>query len=139
MADVNETIGSEATVHIDDGASNAYVAIDNLVDYEPPDEVLQTVESKRLNLPSDVIVEVPTVFKAGTTKIRQYLGQVAFARMEALRRAKTKKNFKYTVPDDEDTTVVIVAGFITSNKRMKVEVDKIQEFETTVVHTGPQS
>lgn len=139
MADVNESIGLGATVHINDGASSAYVLIDMLVDYEPPDEVLGTVESKRLVMPSNVLIEVPTLLKPGNSKIRQQMSQAGFARMESLKRAKGKKNFKFTVPDDTSTTVVIVGGYITSNKRMKVEVDKLQEFETSVTHTGPQS
>lgn len=139
MASVNESIGNDATIHINDGGSDAYVAVDNLVDFEAPDPVLGTVESKRLDLPSDTLIEVPTIFKAGQAKIRWQFGQANWTRFNGLRANKTKKNFKFTVNDDTSTTVVICAGYVTSNKRMKVEADKIQEVESTITLTGPTS
>jgi len=139
MADVAESIGRSATVHINDGSASAYVIVDNLVDFDPPDPVLGTVESKRLTLPSNVLVEVPTIFKAGQAKLKWQFGQANWTRMDGLRTNMTKKNFKFTVNDDTSTTVVICAGYVTSNKRMKVEADKIQEVESTITLTGPTS
>lgn len=139
MADVAESIGKGSTVHINDGGSNAYVAVDNLVDFEPPDPVLQTVESKRLTLPGDTLVEVPTIFKAGQAKLRWQMGHDNWTRFDGLRANKTKKNFKFTTNDDTSTTVVICAGMVTSNKRAKVEIDKIQEVDSTITLTGPTS
>jgi hypothetical protein len=136
MADKLETIGYGTIVYIDDGTSHAYVAVDNLVDCDPPAEKLGTVESKRLNITAGVIVSVPTLFDPGEVSLRQQFTQLGFSRVETLRKAKTKSNFKFSIPDDTSTTVVIAPGYITQNKTSKVEADKITEFVTTFKVAG---
>lgn len=139
MADKVESIGFGTQVYVDDGASNAYVGVDNLVDCDPPAEQLGTVESKRLNIAGGVLVKVPTLFSPQDCQLRQQFTNAGFARMEGIRKAKAKRNFKFTIVDDVTGTTVIVPGYITQNKTDKVEADKITEFVTSVAVCGAAS
>lgn len=131
MADKAESIGYGSLLYINDGASSAYVVIDNVVDAEPPAEKLGTVESKRLSISGGVLVHVPTLFDPGEVQIKQQFTQAGFSRLEGLRKAKTKSNVKFTMVDDTSTTVVIVPGYFTQNKLSKLEADKITDFTSS--------
>jgi len=139
MPAVAESIGFGSTLHVNDGASNAYVQVFNLNTFTPPSEKLNTVESKRLDTPGAVIVKVPTMFDPGECSAKLQFSQAGFARFETPRKAKTKINLKFTVVDDVSTTVVIVPGYVTQNKADAVEPDKITEFEVMFAICGPAS
>lgn len=128
MADKVESIGYGSTVFINDGAVNAYVLIDNLVDCDPPAEKLGHVESKRLAITGRVITSIPTLFDPGEIQIKQQFTQAGFARLETLRKARTVSNVKFSMIDDVSATVVIAPGYFLQNKTSKLEPDKITEF-----------
>jgi hypothetical protein len=139
MADKVESIGYGTTVFVDDGASSAYVGIDNLIDCDPPAEKLNTVESKRLNIAGGVLVSVPTLFDPGECQVYQQFTNAGFSRMETLRKAKTLCHFKFTIVDDVSGTTVIVPGYVTQNQTEKVEADKITAFTTMFKVAGAAS
>src|SRR5262249_40508397 len=134
-----ESIGYNTLIFIDDGASNAYTAVDNVVSADPAAEKLNTVESKRLTISGAIIVHVPTLFDPGEITIQQQFTQLGFSRMEGLRKNKTKKNLKVTLPDDTSTTTTISPFYVLQNKLSKVEADKITEFVSTLRVVGATS
>jgi hypothetical protein len=139
MADVLESIGYGDTVHIEDGAGPSYVLVDNLVDFDPPNEVLQTVQSKRLSMASRRLIRIPTIYDPGETRLMVNLSQAGRTRFKTLLDNRTLENWKFTLTDDTSTTVIIVAGYVTSMKFNRVVADEIVNYEVTIGHTGVQS
>jgi hypothetical protein len=139
-----ESIGLNATVQIDDNGAGAasglaFANIDNIISIVPPAEVLQTVISKRVDMPGGRLIVVPTVFEPGKGSIRQDFTHAGYARMESLRKNKVLAAFKFTIPDDGGNTIVTVSGYVTQNKTDSVEPDKITEFEMMIDFSGQQS
>jgi hypothetical protein len=139
MADTAEQIGYGDTILIDDGASSAYVVIDNVIDFDPPDEQLGIVVGKYLTMTNRRLTKTPTVFDPGQARIKQHMSQVGYSRMEGLKKNRTKKNFKYVMLDNVSNTTVIVAGYVRSNKHGPVVADEIKTFESQIEHTGEQT
>lgn len=138
MAVGDESIGDGSTIEVNDGAADAFVEIDQVIDFDVPSEQVGTVESKRLNLDGGVIRNLATLKKPGSFTIRQNFTNAGFARMEAIRTGSqvTPKQWKFTVTDDDSDTEITVPGILTENKITKVEADKITEFETMVQVSG---
>lgn len=139
MADVLESIGYGATVHIEDGAGPSYVIVDNLVDFDPPNEILQTVQSKRLSMASRRLIRIPTIYDPGETRLMVNMSQAGFTRFNTLKNNRTLENWKFTLNDDTSTTVIIVAGYVTGLKFNRIVADEIENYEVTIGHTGVQS
>lgn len=131
MAAVNESIGYGSTLHVNDGASSAYVQAYNLVDMTPPSEKLGVTESKRLDSPGGVIGKVPTMFTPGTSKMTFQFDSANYTRFETLRKAKTKSNFKHTVNGATANLVTIAPGYVTECAYSKIVGDQIIEFEVS--------
>lgn len=138
MAVGDESIGDGSTVEVNDGGGDAFVEIDMVIDFDVPSEQVGTVESKRLNLPGQVIKKLATLKKPGSFTIRQNFTNAGYARMEAIRATSqtTPKEWKFTITDDDGDTEITVPGIITENKVTKIEADKITEFETMVEVSG---
>lgn len=139
MASVAETIGYGATVEINDGGAGSYAQVFNIIDFDPPAEKLNFAESKRLDTPSAVIVSVPTMFDPGDCTMHLQTTDVGFSRLEGLRRAKTKCNFRFTIPVETGTKVRIVPGYIMQNKQDPVKPDEIETFACSIKIVGPES
>ncbi len=136
MPNENENIGFGGTVHVNDGASSAYVIVPNIVDFMPPAYKLGTVESKRLDLPGGVIVKIPTLTNGQSFTIKHNFTKAAFARFEALRTAKAAKNFRITLPDGSPYFTETVPGIVVENKKGSIESETIMTIETTVEVSG---
>jgi len=138
MAVGDETIGDGSTIEVNDGGGDAFVEIDQVIDFDVPSEQVGTVESKRLNLPGQVIKKLATLKKPGGFTIRQNFTHAGYARMEAIRATSqtTPKQWKFTITDDDGDTEITVPGILTENKVTKIEADKITEFETMVEVSG---
>ena len=136
MAAVAESIGYGSQVYIDDGASNAYVQVFNVVSIDPGSEKLNTVESKYLEIADSVIRKVPTLFDGGTIMIKQQFSNAGFARINTLKTAKTHSHVKVTIDDDSTGTTIIAPGYFTDNKPSTIEADKITEFDTEFTVDG---
>lgn len=129
------TIGLGSTLEINDGAASAFVDVTNLVDIDPPDDVMGAAESKRLDLASDTITAVPTVKNPGEFSFTyEYDDGTEFDRIDALKGVA--KSFKFT---PNGGTAKTVPGFVTSNKMNQVVADQIMTATTTVRVTGPAS
>lgn len=139
MADKVESIGYGSNAYIDDGAANAYVVVDNLLDFDNAAPKLGTAESKRMNTPNATIVKVATLFDGGEVSITQQHTQAGWTRLETLRKARAVKHVKLSVIDDTSTSVRVVPGLFVQNKQSKVKPDGITEFVTTFVVTGQET
>lgn len=138
MAVGDESIGDGSTIEVNDGGGDAFVEIEQVVDFDVPSEQVGTVESKRLNLAGGVIRNLATLKKPGSFTIRQNFTNAGYARMEAIRSGDqtTPKQWKFTVTDDDGDTEITLPGILTENKVTKIEADKITEFETMVQVSG---
>ncbi len=133
MAAGTESIGLNLTVTV------SGLTITNIISVVPPSEILQVIESKRVDLPGGVIVKVPALLDPGKGSIQQDFTHAGYLQQETIRKAKVAVPFVFTIPDDGGNTVITVSGFITENKTNSVEADKITEFETMIDFSGPQS
>lgn len=131
-------IGLGAVIQVNDGAASAYVAIDDLVNLNVPDDEFGVVESKRLNQSSDKLIrKVVTMKDAGEFSFQYEFSAVKKARLDALKG--TEKGFKIILQSDGATATWTASfnGIIRSNKIDQVEPDQIQMTTCTVVVTGP--
>lgn len=133
-------IGYGAKLEINDGSSNAYQAVPDLTDIDPPDEAFKTAESKRLNLASQTLTYIPTLKDPATFSFTFELVGTTWTRLTVLKGVA--KNFRITIlgaATPTDDVVRIVPGFITGVKMDQVEADKIVTAKCTVQVTGPSS
>lgn len=129
-------IGRGATLEVDDGASNAFVEIADIVNLTVPDVEVGVVESKRLNLASATVVKLPALRNGGQFTFQYEFSQIKKTRLDAL--LGVQKNWKVTLPSDDGTPWVRTApGILTSNKSGQVDPDQIQMVTGTVEVSGP--
>lgn len=132
MAVGDESIGFGGTVQIDDGGSGAapgaaFTILDHIVTLGIPAPKIGTAESKRLGLAR--IRKIATIEDGGEITIKVQFTNAQWARLETIRLAKQRNNWKFTVPDDNGNTVVTVVCLVTENKIDPLEPDKITDFE----------
>jgi hypothetical protein len=140
-------IGYGAKIQINDGASAAFVDVDDVTQIDMPDEVWGTAESKRLNLPAALILSVPTLKKAGELKVTYENNKTTWDRINVLKTGGTPSDrpqnmsFKITIPNTPGaspaTYTRTIPGFVIENKLDSVEADKIQTATFTVAINGP--
>lgn len=138
MPAVAESIGYNSTLFIDDGGSNAYTQVFNLVSYDAGGPTLGTAESKRLDLTSATLVEVSTLIKPGDITWKSQFSGAAFTRFNALLTARAPKNVKTTTMDESSGTVVIAPGYLVENKH-NVVADQITELDVKWTVRGVRS
>lgn len=131
-------IGLGSIVEVNDGAADAFVAIDDIVNLTVPDEEFGTVESKRLNQSSDkTIRKLVTMKDPGEISFQYEFGAAKFLRLNTLKG--TAKSWRITLPSDgvDDEVVWTLPGVLRSNKVEPVAADEIQMVTVTIVVTGP--
>lgn len=138
MPAVAESIGYNSTLFLDDGGSNAYVQVFNIVSYDAGGPTLGTAESKRLDLTNATLVEVATLLKPGDITWKQQFSNAGFTRNNTILLARSPKNVKTTTMDDSTGTVIIAPGYLVENKH-NVESDKITELDVKWTVRGVRS
>lgn len=127
-------IGLGTTLHVDDGAANAFQVVPDLLSIDPPADEVGMVESKRLDISGGLMGKVVGIKDGGTFSFTYEFTQAAYARMEALKGAS--KNFKIT---PNGGTARTTPGFVTQNKQDAIEADGIMSATVTVCVNGPTS
>lgn len=135
-AEGDESIGFGGTLLIDDGAADAFVAVPKLETLGVPSEMTGVVESKTLDLPAATVRKIATLKNGGSFTFKYQLIAATHARIEVIRAARTKKNFRITVPIDTGTLSVTVPGYITANPIEDLEAEKITVGSATVEVAG---
>ncbi|AMV23417.1 hypothetical protein VT84_03340 [Gemmata sp. SH-PL17] len=133
-------IGLGAKIEVDDGASNAFVEIVDVMNLTTPEPEMGSAESKRLNQAADKTIRmIPTMLSPGEFQFQYEFSAAKKSRLDTLLGAP--KNFKITlISDGSPTTWVRTApGFIKSNKLDQVEPDGIQTVTCVVTVSGPVS
>lgn len=133
-------IGYGGKVEINDGVANAFQAVPDLTDIDPPEAVTKSAESKRLNLASSTLTKVPTLDDPGQFSFSFEASKTVVDRLNALKRVA--KSFKITIlgaSTPTDDIVRTVPGYIVSVKADQVEADKIVTYKCMVDVTGPAS
>lgn len=131
-------IGLGAKVEINDGASDAYVEVDDIVNLTVPEAEFGVVDSKRLNQASDKTMrKLVTMMDPGEFSFTYEFGAAKFLRLNTLKG--TSKNFRITLPSDgvDDELVITVPGVVRANRMEQVEPDAIQQATATILVTGP--
>lgn len=131
-------IGLGDKIQVDDGASNAFVDIDDVINLNIPDDEFGVVESKRLNQASDKLIrKVLTMKDAGEFTFQYEFSAIKKTRLDALKG--TAKNFKIVLNSDGGTATwtATFPGSIRANKVEQVAPDEIKLATCTVVVTGP--
>ena len=134
----DESIGYGATLEINDGASSAFVEVPKLEKLGFPNETTGTAESKTLDLPEAVIRKLPTLKDGGSFTFTYEVLAETYERVETIRKARSIKEYRVTVPVDTGTIEVVVKGFISANQIEDIEAEKITVGNVTVVVSGPQ-
>jgi hypothetical protein len=130
MAVGDATIGYGGTIEINDGGGSSYVAVDAVITVGVASYTLGPVESKRLA--NDIVKKLPTIKKGDSFTIKQEFTNAGYIRMKALLDARTPKNFRFTIPDDDGDTEITVPGIVTQNKISDLDPEKITELDTMV-------
>lgn len=142
MPDIgDETIGYGVTIEVDDGAGNTYVVIPKCEMVGVPSKVIGTVESKRVDLDQRTVVKLKTLTNGGSFQFRAQHIHATYARLAAIRDDydRDEYNWRVTVPDDDDDTVITVPGILTEAKIEDVEAEKITVIMCTVEVSGASS
>ncbi len=134
MPDLN-TIGLGFTVSVNDGSGltgSASALILDVIDVDPPDDTVGTVESKRLNLANRTIRKLPGLKDGGEFTITYEYSKGKKARLDAL--IGSPREFVFVAPDAGDgIETKTVPGFISHNKKSQVTADGLVTCTATVV------
>lgn len=134
------TLGWGGTIEINDGASNTFVAVPDVITIDPPAEVTGVVERRLLGLANRVITAKPGMKNPGEFTYSFEQTTEERNRHDTLRADQTIKNFKITVQDDDGSDLVkTYPGFITTVKTEALEDEKITVCAVTVRVTGAAS
>lgn len=132
-------IGNGTTITVNDGsggAGSAAAAILDVIAINVPDPEVGTVESKRLNLPSDYLIYLPTLKNPGQFSFTYESSTGKKTRLDTL--IGSDRVFVVTVPTDTGSSYTrTVGGFIISNKLDQVEADAIQTGTCVIQCSGP--
>ncbi|MES2208584.1 MAG: hypothetical protein V4515_00110 [Chloroflexota bacterium] len=130
-------IGCGWALAVDDGASSAFVAIDDITSLTPPDDgPVGAAESKRLDISAYTVTRVPTVITPGAFSFSYEFDKTQYARLAALKR--TAKNWKVTSTDGTPWTRT-VPGFLAQQVIQPVTADGIVTVDVSVEVTGAAS
>lgn len=137
-AEGDESIGFGGTFEINDGDADAYVVVPKIETLGVPNETTNIVESKRLDLEDAVIVKIAALKDGGTFNVKAQLIAATRTRIETIRKNRTKKQFRVTVPIDTGTIAVTVPGYITAAPIEDLEAEKISVINITITVSGAQ-
>ena len=141
MPENNATIGLGFTVAVNDGSGStgsASALLIDLVDVNPPDPTVGTVESKRLNLTSRTIRKLPGLKDPGEFTFTYEYSKGKKARLDAL--VGSERVFVFVAPDAGDgAETVTVPAFVSHNMKNAVTPDGLMTCTCTCVVTGPAS
>ena len=140
MPDLN-TIGLGFTLAVNDGSGStgsASALILDIIDIDPPDVTVGTVESKRLNLSARTLKKLAGLKDPGEFTFTYEFSSGKKARLDAL--VGSDRQFVFTAPDAGDGAFTkTVPGFISRNKKNQVTADGLMTCTATVVVTGAAS
>lgn len=130
-------IGSGWALAVNDGASSAFVDVDDITELQPPEGVvIGMAESKRLD-GGGVVTRVPTVGTPGNFTFTYEHTKTQFERLDALKG--TEKNWKVTDITPATPWTRTVPGVLTSHVQQPVSADGIVLVVATVEVTGAAS
>lgn len=134
-------IGLGASISVNDGsggAGSASAIIVDAVNLTVPDYEVGKVESKRLNLPNGVLVNIAALTDPGEFSFQYEFSTGKKTRLDAL--IGSSRVFVISLPTDVGSAWTRTqGGFIKSNKSDSVTPDGIQMVTCTVVCSGPSS
>lgn len=134
-------IGLGATVAVNDGSGgigSASAIIVDAVNLTVPDYAVGVVESKRLNLPSGVIVKIAALSDPGEFSFEYEFSTGKKTRLDLL--IGSPRVFIITLPTDVGATWTrSTPGFIKTNKTSSVTAEGMQMATCTVVCSGPST
>ncbi len=134
----DESVGFGGVLEVNDDVGDTFKVIPKVETLGVPNEVTGAVESKTLDLPNAVIQQLPTLKNGGTFTFKTHLISATRSRLEAIRIARSIKQWRVTIPCDTGTIAVTVPGFITQNQIEDLEAEKITVISTTVQVSGAQ-
>lgn len=130
-------IGLGWDLAVNDGASSAFVNIDQIIDLTAPDDgPYGMVESKTLDLSSNQVTRKPTVKTPGNFTFTYEFDKTQYARLDALKG--TEKSWKVSSTDGTPWTRT-VPGVLTQQVISGVVADGIVAVQVTVEVSGAAS
>jgi hypothetical protein len=130
-------IGLGAQLEVNDGALDAFVVIDDIMNLQIPDGEFGSTPSKLLNQSADKTIRyLPTMVEPGEFSFQYEFSGTKKDRLDTLKGVD--KEWKVTLPDDPTGTwTKTVPGFVKSNKQDPTEPDQIQTVTCVVCVSGP--
>lgn len=138
MAVGDETVGFGGVFEVNDGVASAFQVVPKVESLGVPGYTVGTVPSRRLDLTDGVVKHLATLREGDAFTVKIQHTKATYARFVAIRDARTEKQWKITVPDDDGNTVITVPGILTSCPHDPLSADTINVFEASIQVSGDQ-
>jgi hypothetical protein len=128
------SLGDTTTLAVNDGASNAFVAVTGIIDFDPPGDSKQLIDVTALDSTAGTRVKMlGTRADPGQWSFRVFQSTTERTRFDGLYSNGTSKSYKITYPDATIDTVTCV---VLECKTSKIENQSPVEFMVTVGATS---
>lgn len=128
------SLGDTTTITVNDGASNAYVAVTGVIDFDPPSDAKKLIDVTALDSTAGTMVKMAgTRAEPGQWSFRVFQSTTERTRFGGLYANGTSKTYKVTYPD---ATIDSVDCYVLEVKTSKIENQSPIEFMVTLGSTS---